>query len=321
MLGNIALPHSITKLTLSGNEFTSLSDLLAITTLPKLEALLLNHGQISTINKSGENVIFPSSLKNVELAFNAISTWDFIDSIPNTFPGIQSLRISHNALFQNLAAPDGRILSNEHGYMLTIARIASLKYLNYSFVTEKDRLDAESYYLSLITQELQLNPPEKAADILKSHPRYRELCEIYGEPEVRREEDNINPNSLGAHLLELHLACEDSAGQPYSFRGFGPSFVLEIPKSFSVYAAIGEVARRLGLWGGRIQLYWQTDERQEAIIPTVEDIEPWDSEESGEEHEGLQRSVVRDILLKPTTRSIGNVVDGTKVKIRVVCMG
>ncbi|KAF2668060.1 RNI-like protein [Microthyrium microscopicum] len=315
------LPNTLTFLNLSANVFTAISDFRALTTLTNLQALSVNHGMIrKVIGTESSDFKFPTSLSRLELAYNEIDSWSFVDTLPSVFPGLQSFRISHNPLFQSLQTLDGRPMSNERGYMLTIARMGNLKALNFSNIAEKDRLDAEAYYLGQIIQEVQLNPSDKEAEILATHPRYAELCEIYGTPDIRRPKDNINPNSLAASLMTLQISCEDEHGKPWPVNPAKHDFKIEVPKRFSIYSVIGVVSKRLDVLGNQVQLFWKTGEWQFARDRNEVKSLPWDSDDSDDEEENVQQRVLEEVFLKPSTRSIGNLIDGTNIQIRAKCL-
>ena len=70
------------------------------------------------------------------------------------------------------------------GYTLTLARLPQLRTLNHSTITDKERLNAETYYLGQIARELAQTPAAQRAQVLAAHPRWPALCEEYGEPAV-----------------------------------------------------------------------------------------------------------------------------------------
>lgn len=130
---------SLVTLNLEGNYFQSLSDLAAMSALPNLQRLVVKHNHISaqasqTSAAGAVAPVFSTTLVDVDLSYNAIGDWAFIDKLQDVFPGMTSLRVAHNPLYQDLQAIDGRPLSADDGYTLTIARLGRLKNLNYSQV-------------------------------------------------------------------------------------------------------------------------------------------------------------------------------------------
>jgi hypothetical protein len=307
------LAHTITDLSLEGNNFHSISDLQPLTSLTSLRRLILKSNDISEILSTGTPpLVFSETVVEVDLSYNELSTWSFIDALVHVFPGLTSLRISHNPLFAALQSPDGRALSAEDGYMLTIARLGNLKTLNFSPISEKERLNAETYYLSLIAKELSFSPETKRDEIIKSHPRYDELCEEYGEPVVKREEGNINPNSLAARLIRFSFRLADKSGE---------EFETEVPLSFTAYTLLGIVGKHFGIPPMKCRLIWETGDWRPAPRTDGRIEDGWDSESSDEE-EGLVEKgglgmIMREVEILPGTKSLGTWIDGMEAVVRV----
>lgn len=306
---NVNSISHVTTLELSSNLFTAVSDFAVISALPHLQTLAVNHGTIRRISNGNKKLRFGSTLRRLEFAFNEIDDWDFINNLDDVFPGIQSLRISHNPLYQSLQTIEGRPISHEIGYLLTIARVAHLKMLNYSSITDRDRTEADTYYLAQIGNELQNNLVDEKTVLLK-HPRYRVLCDAYGKPEFHSSNGAKDPGSLGANLLLIHVFCE--------FDGMSrKSFDMEIPKRLSLYSTFGLIGKQIGLAGSMIELYWQTEQWDGSnAIAHDKASQPWDSDD--DDNNEMNTGCEREIKLCPGTKSIGNTVDQNDITIRVV---
>ncbi|KAL1599615.1 hypothetical protein SLS60_007418 [Paraconiothyrium brasiliense] len=302
-----SLNPAIKSLTLEDNSLSSLSAISSLASLPSLSRLILKSNKISVItaDSSPSFPVFSPSVTEVDLTHNDISTWSFIDALPRIFPGLASLRISHNPLYAHLQTPDGRTMTPEDGYMLTIARLSCLRTLNYSHITDKERLNAESYYLSLIAKELAYAPEKDAPAILESHPRYKELCEEYGEPVIAREQGGVNPNSLAARLVRLNLYMKD---------GLETSQVeMEIPGRCTAYTLIGMVSRDFQIRPRALRLVWETGD----WMPASKGVEADDTDSDSEEEEGEVGKVMREVEIVPGTRSVGTWIEGKEATIRV----
>lgn len=318
-LENGFLPPTITDLTLEDNNFHALSDLLPLARLPNLQRLILKNNKITEIVTPGSEMpVFSSALSEIDLSYNEITNWAFIDRLEDVFPGLSAIRVAHNPLYQSLHAADGKALSAEDGYMLTLARIGRLKNLNYSPITPKERLNAEMYYLSQIGKELSANPEGKEATIIASHRRYAELCEEYGDPNVHRSASSINPNSLAARLIKFSFHLGES--EKGAVKEDTPtSFTAEIPMSFTVYSALGIVGKKFGLPPMKLRLIWETGDWVPAGQDALAADTAWDSESSGDEGDketGTER-VSREVELVAGTRTVGTWVDGVEANVRV----
>lgn len=302
------LNPTITDLTLEDNLITSLSALEPVTKLPNLQRLILKSNKISEIAAPSSSIpIFSPTLTEVDLSFNEISNWLFIEQLAHVVPGLKSLRVSHNPLYDTLQTPDGRALTADDGYMLTLARLGNLTTLNHSPINAKERLNAESYYLSLIAREVQFAPEQLREQILKSHSRYKWLCEEYGEPDIQRSNDAVNPNSLVARLLKIKFYLATSKSETYE---------AEIPMSYTAYTVLGIVGKHYGIKPMTCKLIWETGDWM-SVKKTMADIgeEDWDSDDS-EAEIGTER-VMREVEIMPGTRSIGTWIDGREATVRV----
>ncbi|KAJ4296738.1 hypothetical protein N0V90_006786 [Kalmusia sp. IMI 367209] len=305
---------NLTSLTLEDNALTSLSSVAPLTALPALRRLILKSNKVSSIisSPSSQLPIFSPTLTEVDLSYNDIPTWSFIDTLPTVFPGLTSLRVSHNPLYAHLRSPDGRALTPEDGYMLTVARLGCLKILNYSPITPKERLNAESYYLSLIAKEAAFAPASDEAAILAAHPRYKWLCEEYGEPVIQRLDGRVNPNSLAARLVLLKLYMEG-----------GKTVELEVPGRCTAYTLIGMVSREYKVKPTSCRLVWETGDWVPAPRAAEVEDEEWDSasesedEDEDEKEKPMLNSVMREVEIVPGTRSVGTWIEGMEATVRV----
>lgn len=310
----------MTSITLEDNNFTNLEDVRTLSeSCPSLRTLNLKNNQISrTFKDPQHNNTFklPETITDVDLAYNNITSWDIINELSTILPGVKHLRISHNPLFSSLRSADNKPLTSADGYMLTIARLPQLETLNYSKITDKERLNSESYYLSQIGRELSLSPKEKDKEILASHPRWQQLCEEYGEPKVERQaESKIDPNSLAARLLECSVYSPAAAGRANLPNEHGP-LIVEIPKSCSIYKVHGIIGRRLGVEPLQLRLILETGEKDRVDMATWNGVEEWDSDEEDAEEVGEEWKE-REEELVAGTRPLGTFVDGSKARIRV----
>jgi hypothetical protein len=326
-IGTEHLPQSLEELDLSGNAFLATSDLENLSSYPNLRTLLIKHNPLGLMkhDRATPNFqIISDTIEHVDLAYNAMSSWPSVDSLADSFPALKHLRVTGNPLYKDLTSAEGKALTAEDGYMLTIARLPQLQTLNYSKITEKERLNAEAYYLNQIATELARAPAERAADIQARHPRWKALCEEYGEPAIARgrRADEIDPDSLAARLVtcNFHLA-----------RGVFPqivterSWTVEIPKSFNLYAVFGMVGKTLGVMPLRLRLVWETGEHDPVARDSGYDgPEAWDSSDDSDgsdaEAGGSRKRaeyVEREVELVAGTRALGTYVEGGEARVRV----
>ncbi|KAI5283527.1 hypothetical protein KEM52_003327, partial [Ascosphaera acerosa] len=145
----------------------------------------------------------------------------------------------------------------DEAYMLTLARVGQLQTLNYSHITRDDRQNGELYYLSLVRRQLGAWPVSMEGAILAQHPRYAELCALYGEQRrVARAGGagsaaggGVDSRSLAARLVDVTFYLPG-----------GASVRRETPRTTDVYAVKALVARALGLPPLGFRLVWVTEE-------------------------------------------------------------
>ncbi|KAK4960705.1 hypothetical protein LTR28_005010, partial [Elasticomyces elasticus] len=318
----------------NNNAFEKLTDLSPLAKLRLLQKLVLKNNQISAIPlvvssdvsvDSTSPVDFASTVYDIDVSSNQILSWSFINALPSVFPGLTHLRVSYNPLYYSLISAEGKPLTAEDGYMLTIARLPRLRYLNYSAITGKERLNAETYYLSQIAVELADNPPEREADVLAQHPRYAELCEEYGEPAIARAaKDLINPNSLAARLISFVFQLSPIAVRMVD-NSIEPIWKTEIPKSFSIYNVLGMVGKHYGMPPMQLRLVLETGEQDPAArkMGGTYQVDEWDSsDEEVDATGGLNARegimwVEREEEMVAGSRAVGTYVEGTSGKVRV----
>jgi hypothetical protein len=328
------------------NDFASLSSLAPLASITTLRNLLLKGNRISTFcapsSSPSQPPIFGPNLHYLDLSYNAITTWSFIDALPSCFPALTSLRLTHNPLYSDPDLDDttatagpittsqshtqsggGGLSKTDESYMLTLARLPRLKALNFSAVTPADRADAEMFYLSRIARQLAAVPEgsvEAEREVLKRHPRWEELCRVYGEPVVVRRGE-VDPGFLEARLVKVDFYLEGKVVQ------------VQVPKSFDIYAVKGLVGRVFGLSPLKVKLVWETGEGDPVggFDEVDEDGEEEDLEAEWERREGeggvpgdmpeLERKgarwVKREVELKDGPRQFGYCVDGLEARIRV----
>ncbi|KAF1989515.1 RNI-like protein [Aulographum hederae CBS 113979] len=346
------LPETLTTLSLEGNNFTTLSSLSSLTILPNLTSLILKQNSISSItpsNTPASSLSLPTfpSLTYLDISSNNLSSWTPINLLPHMFPRLSSLRLSSNPLFNSLTTPDGRSLTADDGYMLAIARLPNVKTLNYSVVTEKERLNSELWYLSLITSSLSLVAgfAEKEKEVKGSHPRYEELVAEYGDRSLTKKDDvgdtGINPNSLAARLVRMTFRfarhCQAEPEEEVE------TFTLEIPKQTAVYTVLGLVGKQLNLRPLELRLVWETngmDLAAEMEALGLDDSDFENDSDSDADVDTSSRSIddvntalealtldrgsrkkerkgVREVVILHGTRAIGSWVEGEAAEIRV----
>ncbi|KIW85737.1 hypothetical protein Z517_01129 [Fonsecaea pedrosoi CBS 271.37] len=217
---------TLTTLILDGNRYVDLSHVPVLLTLfPNLKTLSFQGNIISRLGLDAHASTGSSGIPNLEtlnLANNRIRDYAFVNSLPQVFPNLASLRISRNPLYEPSGPSDESSEpssgsrqqqqvqsrnSDSTSYYLTLARIPNLKSLNYTTITPRDREEGEIYYLSVAEKELRpflqgntaqkplsgeevsetpssLSPQEVVELARKTYPLYSSLCEKYDREDI-----------------------------------------------------------------------------------------------------------------------------------------
>jgi tubulin-specific chaperone E len=325
------LTSNLVSLSLEYNDFTSLADIASLSSLAALRNLHLKGNNISAISDVSSSPIpsFPRTLQYVDISYNRVDSWSFIDALPSIFPGLTSFRFSHNPLYDNPAfdgAPstastsEAKTTVTEEAYMVTLARLPGLTSLNFSTITAEDRTNAETFYLSRIARQLAQVPEGAEESVTSQHGRFDELCELYGEPTVVRTSE-INPAFLEARLVHV----------TFYLQGNGLEREVKVPKSFDMYAVKGLAGKLFGLPPLQLKMVWETGEWDP--VASYDDDDDVESSEGEEEQQSLEKKmgtgtderqegkagrwVRRQVELKDCPRQFGFCVDGFEARIRV----
>jgi hypothetical protein len=180
------------ELHLSGNNFTKILPLQKFTNLVHLNLESNNIKDFETLfplnltslNLSNNKIKKINTIYNqieiLNLESNVVNDWDSIHLL-NHFKKLKNLRIDGNPIINSLAKNKRSII---------IGRIGNITKLKGSEISVKDRLDSDLYYLHKCLDDEDLG----------LHPRYKELCDIYGVPVKSKEF-----NTVADKLIELVL--------------------------------------------------------------------------------------------------------------------
>ncbi|KAJ5206060.1 Leucine-rich repeat typical subtype [Penicillium cf. griseofulvum] len=332
------LPNTITTLALEHNEITSISVLRHLAALPKLEHLSVRGNNISTVNQNTTDTTldfqFPPTLRSLDISRNNITSWTILNKLPTVFPGLATLRITANPLFDQSPLPPSiteasKPMTVDEAFMLTLSRFPpTLTILNYSTISPQDRSNAEMYYLSLIGKELSATTEAEEPAILATHPRYTELCELYVEPTITRaivSESGarvIHPRSVAARLVKMafSLSLDDESKIQ----------VKEIPGSFDTYQVKALVSRLFGLPAFGFRLVWETDEWDPVEKEVGDEAVEYDEDSEDEGRPGIgsgvettgdgpdkSRFMRREVELVDSTRDVGFLFQNEVGEVRI----
>ena len=312
----LSLSTTLTTLNLEYNEIKYFSDMGNLTGLRALRTFHLKGNSIVDLAPQGVPIpAFSKSVQYLDVSYNQIESWSFVDNVTKSFPGLTALRIAHNPVY-DIKGDDAAAASSEEAHMFTVARMAALTSLNFSQITTDDRMNAEMFYLSRIARQLAAVPESAEASVKSQHPRYNELCEIHGEPDIVRKEV-VNPAFLEARLVAVTFTCKDKE-----------RMTRRIPKSLDIYAVKSIAGSLFGVSPLKLRLIWETGEWDPVAVLDDQDESSDEGEKeqtavggtSGTEAQAASskgRWIKREVELVDSPRQLGYVVDGLVVNLRV----
>jgi tubulin-specific chaperone E len=321
------LSSSLLSLNLEFNEFSSLVDIASLSELKALRNLHLKGNNIACIapaDSDAEPPVFSPTIQYLDMSYNRVASWSFVDDLPACFPGLTHLRFTHNPIYDDpdptftTQAPN-KAASTEEAYMITVGRLGNLKALNFGTISPADRQDAEMFYLARIGKHLAAVAETEEASVLKHHKRYEELVELHGAPVVNRKQE-INPAFLEARLVALQLLFHPDDGAEVIEK------VVQVPKSFDIYRVKGIAGELFGLEPLDLRLIWETGE-WDPVAGFDDEVEDSSEEEDVDEtaageaapqpEKRAGRWVKREVELQNGPRQLGFCVDGSDAKVRV----
>ena len=320
MATNASLSVPITSVKLEHNAFERLDALAPLTKVTSLKSLHLKNNKISRTCARYTIHSFSENLEYVDLSYNAIDSWGFIDALIHIFPGMTSLRISHNPIMTNLRKTDSEASAVDETFMIVVARLPNLTNLNFSNISATDRTQAEMFYLSQIAKEISALPEELEALATQSHKRYDELCEIYGKPSVLREDHSGNPNFIESRLIAFNFympkGTKEGQDEDVVYE------MCEIPNTVDTYRLKAYIGRLFDHRPLGLRLIWETGEWDP--VAEYEDLQDESGEEEssaieskGEEEVDKGKFMQREVEIEDGTRQIGFLIDDKKARVRV----
>ncbi|CAE6450346.1 unnamed protein product [Rhizoctonia solani] len=188
-----AFPN-LTTLNLDSNSLSDwVSNMVSCSSVPQLRSLMILSNAIAFIPRridTQTNKEPTLSLNYLAIADNPISNWNDVDSLVTWFPELRELIISLEPLASGI--PPGATRN------FAIARLPLLTKLNGTEVTERERVDAELFYLSWIGRNAQSSETNTEA----LNPRWKELANKYN---TSTQIPKLVAENLGSHMISVSV--------------------------------------------------------------------------------------------------------------------
>ena len=201
------------------NDFKLVSK--ALGKMPNLESLSLCDNEIKAIEYIPETFLL---LKTLLLKSNAIIDLFSLDGLLH-MPKLEDLQVQRNPIQDKIGEVETRLL--------IVARFPYLKKLNGSPITPSELQQSEIQYLEYFSKDVALNGPQR-------HPRWEELCQKYGAPQVETEK----------------VVQKKRAAVKFAFNG--RTIEKTVPLSMKIGTLSSIITRMFKIQGNEIELAIQT---------------------------------------------------------------
>ncbi|KAF9200224.1 hypothetical protein BGZ49_009559 [Haplosporangium sp. Z 27] len=199
---------NLEDLHLEGNLIADWNQVLRLSHLPKLKSLELSENKLVNIIAPQDDNDF-KTLTTLRIADNLVDNWHSIDQL-SRYTKLRNLWIGNNPIMKEI--PYGQNGSTGFDPRTScIVRMPHIDQLNGSEITKSNILDAELYYLKYVALSTK---GMDAAAINELHPRFEELCQTHGRPDISDESRKATSDILKDRLIEVTLVSKDSINGP-----------------------------------------------------------------------------------------------------------
>lgn len=187
----------------------------ALRPCPSLQRLILSSNGIATIPPRESCPSHLQGLKVLSFSSNKLHSPRDIDRLYEWCPNLETLSLAKNPLTE---ANDFSRSARQQ----IIAKIPSLRVLDATAISTKERSDSELFYLSFIAKTV----PGHDEDKMKEHPQWKALCMKHGRPvESTADRDG----RLSRYLIEVKVHhCSKPPGGLFTPEGMIASTSLRV---------------------------------------------------------------------------------------------
>ncbi|XP_067876646.1 tubulin-specific chaperone E [Heterodontus francisci] len=263
----VGVLQSLTLLDLSSNPLADENQLVHIAYLPRLEQLILSNTGLTSLHfddilPGGKTAMFPK-LTFLAIDKNRISEFSTVNEL-NKLQSLEQLKFSDYAMVECEKNP-------KTVRQLIIAKLGHLNVLNRTDISADERKGAELDYRKRFGKDWlkagghhdpEQNRPDK--EFCAEHPRYQELIEKYGAPEVSEMEQH-KLFALKDQLLALTIRCPDNPDQKLLEK--------KLPGSMTIQKVRGLLHRLLKIPGAELKLTYISS-KMDMEIDMDNDLKP-----------------------------------------------
>ncbi|KAI0273469.1 hypothetical protein BC834DRAFT_990854 [Gloeopeniophorella convolvens] len=192
----------ITTLNFDGNQLSDwVGSNRALMPFQRLTRLILSSNPIKSIPIPTE-LDAPLQLTHLSLSSTGISEWSSIDALNAWCPQLEFLSLNGIPLLTQYSDTEtGRVWQQ-----LAIARLPKLRILDGASISQRQRIDAELFYLSSIARVAYPSEAARSA----AHPRWAALCEAHGAP-ITKLGTTTKEDKLKNRLIEIRAGLSTTS--------------------------------------------------------------------------------------------------------------
>ncbi|KAI0064708.1 RNI-like protein [Artomyces pyxidatus] len=207
---------ALETINLDSNSLSNWSDIcFALKGFNRLSRLIVSANPITTITPMTP-LQEPAHIRHLALSHTRISAWSSIDALSVWCPRLETLSLTGTPLVED--PETGRAWRQ-----IAIARVPSLRVLDGASISQRQRNDAELFYLSHVSRL------EFASDDarLAAHPQWAALCERHGAPDTSHAKATKD-DKLSDRLIQIKATLSSISPPPESPTALPPSVAVRV---------------------------------------------------------------------------------------------
>ncbi|KAG0346620.1 hypothetical protein BG004_001241 [Podila humilis] len=170
--------ENLKDLHIEGNAIQDWNQIMRLSHLPKLRSMEISDNKIDNVLAPEDSEDF-KHLVNLRMNGNSMKDWTSFDRL-GLYPSLKSIWVGADAV-DTVTNTEEQASTKVDPRTMIIARMKGLEILNGSEILKKNRIDAELYY----QKHVALSTVGMEADAVTAlHPRFEQLCQIHGPPDV-----------------------------------------------------------------------------------------------------------------------------------------
>ncbi|VDB82704.1 unnamed protein product [Peniophora sp. CBMAI 1063] len=187
----------------------------ALRPMERLEKLILAENTLSKIPMPASTEI-PLHWKYLSLVSTGVHQWSSIDALAQWCPRLEGLSLFGTPLVED---PE----NNRVWRQVVIARLPELRVLDGATVSDRQRTDAELFYISMVAR--MEYPSDEARNL--AHPRWTALCQLH-ETATDGRPFPVKEDKLSSRLIPIKVSLVHASQPPENSESIPEAQVVRI---------------------------------------------------------------------------------------------